>query len=284
MRLEDLLKETKETTNKKLVKKWEDSGILDGLTSNPKPNLATLLDSPTKQKIPEFISPGVYTIEPTSEGIRFNAPTGTSEATAMAYEHEKEKHQEFVMPEYLLNDPEVVGYPSIELQDFIYKWVAEDLPLAGDYSIKDYGAGRGDFLAHLRTRGVLPFPTYYGFEKKESLVLAGKQKHTYLTLVQQDFLSSDIVTDYTICIGTLNEDHGEDKWEYFNKTLNHAVKTTNKAIILVLASNMDNLEGFLDYPLQELFQNLPKDVRFTIDYTRLEDIYKLTVHIGGYNN
>ena len=302
MRLEDLLKETKETTHKKLVKKWEDSGLLDGLTSNPKPNLATLLDSPTKQKIPEFISPGVYTREPTSDGIRFNAPTGTSEAAALVYEHEKAKepdytgfmeaievelehHPEFVIPEYLLNDPEVVGYPDLEMQQGIYDWVLRDLPVSG-YSIKDLGAGRGDFYGHMNGLSIkaLPSPRYIGFEEKESLVVAGRRKYENIELVQSNFFDSDISTDYTICIGTLNEDHGNDKWDYFNKTLKHCLYTTKVAAIFILASNMDGFEGFLDYPMPEVLSYIPKDVRFTIDYTQFEDIYKLTVHIGGYND
>jgi hypothetical protein len=182
-----------------------------------------------------------------------------------------------VIPDYLINDPEVVGYPSFDLQSTIYNWVAEDLPIHSKYSVKDFGAGRGDFSQYI-SKGT----DYIGFETKTSLVLAGKQKR-YVNLINEDFMHSDLITDYTICIGTLNEDHGNNKWEYFNKTLNHAINTTKTAIIFVLSSNMDGLEGFLDYPIDEIIQNMPKGLRFNIDYTRLEDIYKLTVHIGGYN-
>jgi len=216
-----------------------------------------------------------------------DAPTQhTSKGLKETVQDREEGTLDLKLPDYLVNDPEVVGYPSAEMQQLIYNWVAEDLPMGGIYSIKDLGAGRGDFYGHLVFRRPLatsPIPTYTGFEAKDSLVLAGKQKYENLNLIQQDYLTSDLVTDYTICIGTLNEDHGQDKWEVFNKTLNHAINTTKRAIIFVLASNMDSMEGFLDYPFSELFQNVPDNTRFTVDYTRLQDIYKLTVHIGGYN-
>jgi len=184
------------------------------------------------------------------------------------------------LPDYLMNDPEVVGYPDLEMQKQIYDWVLKGLPYS-NYSIKDFGAGRGDFYRSL------PYSKdvqYFGFETKGSLISVGKQKSPDINLIHGDFFNSNIVTDYTICIGTLNEIHGFDKWEYFNKTLNHAISTTKTAVIFILARNMDGNEWFLDYPFEELFLHLPKDVRFTLDYTLLEDIYKLTVHIGSYND
>lgn len=187
--------------------------------------------------------------------------------------------EELNLPEYLINDPEVVGYPDLEMQDYIYDWVINDLPFGG-YTVKDLGAGRGDFFSKINSDVV----KYVGFETKESLVIAGRNKYEGIELIHGDFFNSYLVTDYTICIGTLNEDIGKDKWEYFNITLNHAINSTKIAVIFILASNMDGTDGYLDYPFKELLYNLPEGIRFNIDYTRLEDIYKLTVHIGGYND
>lgn len=184
------------------------------------------------------------------------------------------------LPDYLMNDPEVVGYPDLEMQTRIYYWVIQDFPnFLLKFSVKDFGAGRGDFYSKLPED-----INYFGFETKGSLISTGKLKYPNINLIHGDFFNSNIVTDYTVCIGTLNENHGLDKWEYFNKTLNHAISTTKRAVIFILARNMDGNDSFLDYPFDELFLHLPKDVRFTIDYTLLEDIYKLTVHIGSYDN
>jgi len=259
--------------------------------------LEDLLNKPENK----FVSAGVFRLD-SDDGIKFNAPIdaiiddgGISGDRSLADHFVQMEQDEMdriisssnntIIPHYLLNDPEVVGYPDADMQREIYEWVLSDLPIC-DYSVKDLGAGRGDFYGYMNglTMKALPSPRYIGFEIKESLVFAGKQKYDGIELLHGDFLNSDLTTDYTICIGTLNEDHGLDKWEYFNKILKHCTNTTNIAIIFVLASNMDGTDGFLDYPFNELFSQMPKDIRFTVDYTKLEDIYKLTVHIGGYNN
>lgn len=183
-----------------------------------------------------------------------------------------------MIPDYLLFDPEVVGYPDLEMQGQIYDWVYEELD-SGKCSVKDYGCGRGDFWSGNR----FVYGGYVGIENKESLVEVAKKKYPHINIIQGDFLEQDLQTDYTICIGTLNDVHGFDKWEYFNKTLKKALETTNIAIIFILSSNMDGIDGFLDYPLNELFQNLSPELPIEIDYTKFQDIYKLTVHIGSFN-
>lgn len=179
------------------------------------------------------------------------------------------------IPDYLINDPEVVGYPSLEMQDDIYQWVRQYLPLQ-NYSIKDLGAGRGDFFnSFMNYHGI----EYIGIESRESLVAAGKKKYSDINLIHGDFLKEDIQTDYTICIGTLNDRHGEDKWKYFNKILNHSLSNTNNAVIFVLSSNMDDLDNFYDYPMNELFENLPSNLPCKVDYSMFQDIYVLVVYV-----
>lgn len=191
-----------------------------------------------------------------------------------------EEHQVFEKaqyPDYLVEDPEIVGYPDLEMQDTIYKWVASGLPYTG-YSVKDLGAGRGDFIKYLN-----PGSRYIGIESKKALVMIGKDKYEGIELIHGDYFNMDIKTDYTIIVGTLNENNNKDKWEHFNLTLNKALESTNTAIIFILARNMDGNTDYFDYPFEELFLHLRSDLRFTVDYTHLEDIYRLTVHIGGYN-
>lgn len=188
------------------------------------------------------------------------------------------------VPDYLLNSPELVGYPDLEMQEQIYEWVKESLPIH-HYSIKDFGCGRGDIYPIL-TRNLFDDSVgvqYFGIESRKSLIESGLQKYPGIQLINNDFLDVDLQTDYTICIGTLNDKHTFGKWEYFNKTLNHALSNTNKAIIFVLSSSMDDLDNFYDYPLDELFANLPSYLPIKLDYSKFQDIYKLTVHIGSFN-
>lgn len=189
------------------------------------------------------------------------------------------------LPEYLFTDPEVVGYPDEEMQSRIYDWVLDDI--RNKSSIMDYGCGRGDFYGHARMNGYSL--DYTGFDNRQVMVDVGKKKYKDY-IIGFNLLNFDFAlpwnlepVDYTICIGTLNDNHGQDKWEYFNRILNNALSNTRTSIIFVLSRNFDGDPNFLDYPFEELFQHLDKNLRFEIDYTKFEDIYKLTVHIGGYN-
>jgi len=196
-------------------------------------------------------------------------------------QYNREVHE--VIPDYLLHDPEIVGYPDLEMQAQIYDWVLGDIQ--NKSSIYDYGCGRGDFYGHAISYGYTI--NYLGFDTKQVMIDVGLKKYGVLNcnLLNFDFSAESNLSpvDYTICIGTLNDNHGQDKWEFFNRTLNNAISNTKVAVIFVLSRNFDNDPNFLDYPFEELFQHLNKNFRFEIDYTKFEDIYKLTVHIGGYN-
>lgn len=202
----------------------------------------------------------------------------------------QEKHNE-IFPDYLLNDPEIVGYPDAETQKEIYDWVKTKLPY-NNFSVKDLGCGRGDFgnwLDYSFKYGgdegeISPEIDYFGIDNNPNLIQVGQKKYPELKLIYSDFNDVSIQTDFTVCIGTLNDEHDLDKWMMFNKTLNHALNNTKTAILFVLQANCYGIEGHLDYPLHELVQNLSEGIRFEIDYSKLEDIYLLTVHIGGYNN
>lgn len=189
-----------------------------------------------------------------------------------------------ILPNYLINDPQVVGYPDLGMQEEIYNWVKESLPIH-NYSIKDFGCGRGDIYPILLKNlfddsvGI----QYFGIDSRKSMIESGTTKYPGIQLIYDDFLEIDLQTDYTICIGTLNDRHIYDKWNYFNKTLNHALSNTNSAIIFVLSASNDGFEESLEYPLSELFENLSSDFPIKVDYTKFKDIYKLTVYIDSFN-
>jgi len=194
---------------------------------------------------------------------------------------------EIKLPLYLMSDAEIVGYPDEEFQEEIYDWVNAKLP-KHNFSVKDLGAGRGDFYGRLINPPEWEFSKpsaidYFGIESNPNLCRVGEQKYPGIKLICNDFNDVSIQTDYTICIGTLNDDHGFNKWDYFNKTLNHSLSNTKTAILFVLQGNCYGESGHLDYPIPEVVHRLLDGKRYEIDNSRLEDIYLLTVHIGGYN-
>lgn len=195
---------------------------------------------------------------------------------------DSEKGNFVELPDYLLNDPQIVGYPDEQFQEEIYLWVAakmNSINYADEFSVKDLGCGRGDFTWVTRGWTI----DYIGIDSNPNLIQVGQQKYPEIKLINSDFNDVSIKTDYTICIGTLNDDHGLDKWEVFNKTLIHSLNNTKTAILFVLQANCYGEEGHLDYPIHEVVQRLPEGTKFEIDNSKQEDIYLLTVHIGSFN-
>ncbi len=183
------------------------------------------------------------------------------------------------LPTYLLSDPEIVGYPNLEFQEQIYDWVKGSLPTQG-YSVKDLGCGRGDFFGKLQDHLNVD---YIGIELNPNLCNVGKQKYPEINILNNDYFEVDIKTDYTVCIGTLGDNLGQNKWENFNKTLNWAISNTKIAVIFILQRDCYQNPAYFDYPFKELFENIDPNVKFVLDYSEMEDIYKLTVHIDGFN-
>lgn len=179
------------------------------------------------------------------------------------------------IPDYILNDPEVVGYPDTEMQEQIYKWVRSSLYLPG--SLKDFGCGRGDFGNYLD----FDFD-YTGIDKIPVMVNSAKLKYPNLNIIKSDWFDYNDDTDYTTIIGSLNSNDGHDKWENFERTLLHAIDTTNLAVIFVLNRKTD-LDGYVDYPIDELISRLPDNHPYNIDYSQFEDIYKLTIYCKSWN-
>ncbi len=204
------------------------------------------------------------------------------------YEDDKSQPQNTlnVLPEYLVSDPEIVGYPNLEFQEQIYDWVKSSLPTQG-YSVKDLGCGRGDFFGHISKREVWEDKfkdiQYFGIELNPNLCNVGKQKYPEINILNNDYFEVNIKTDYTVCIGTLGDNLDQNKWENFNKTLNWEISNTKIAVIFILQRDCYQNPAYFDYPLTELFQNIDPNVKFVLDYSQIEDIYKLTVHIDGFN-
>lgn len=191
-------------------------------------------------------------------------------------EHQNKITETILLPDYLVNDSEIVGFPDKEMQYDIYNWVKSKILTGG--SIKDLGCGRGDFYSVIKELN-----EYFGIDSNINLINVGKQKYPEINLIHNNFLNIDLVSDYSICIGTLNDVHGDDKWAMFMKVLSYCLQTTNIASIFVLSRNMEGYDQYLDYPFTELFNYLPIDRRFEIDYHRYEDIYLLTVYTEMWN-
>ena len=182
--------------------------------------------------------------------------------------------QEPEIPDYIINDPEVVGYPDEYMQDEIYQWVYSSLHGFG--SIKDVGCGRGDFGNYLKNQTWPNSFDYIGIDRTKLIIDAGMKKYPELNLICNDWMNIIDATDYTVCIGSLNHDDGSDRYDRFWSVFDHSRQTTNKKIIFVFSTEPE--EGFVHYELNRILHGIPEGYPFDIDCSRYKGICKLVFY------
>lgn len=179
------------------------------------------------------------------------------------------------IPDYAIDDPEIVGYPDIEFQEEIYTWTVENN--WSDVNVLDVGCGRGDLMN---------LDGYIGIDSNQFIIDAGKSKYPDKKLYNisfEDYQPNNITFDSIYFIGTLNVDYGKfnvnefwSRYEYLGKLIDIGLEIGNK-LIFILLHNAD--EGFVSFPMQNVIELLSrKNLPFKLDYSKFKDIYKLVVY------
>lgn len=193
------------------------------------------------------------------------------------YSINEDESLQLIIPDYFLTDPEIVGYGDEEFQYAIYRWALSTCNYAGA-SVKDLGCGRGDFKGTIDAE-LWPNNTnkYIGVDFNPLMVDAARKKYEGIDVRHGDWSTLTDQTDYTFCIGSLNDDNGQDKWEVFTKTLFHAFGNTKQQIIFIFNVG-ESAEGSFSFELDKLMTVLPSGYPFQIDCSRFEGICKLIVY------
>lgn len=190
------------------------------------------------------------------------------------------------IPERLYTDPEVVGYPNQLIQDLVYDTALSGrLPFAGDISIVDIGAGRGDVVSYILSRYPQVNLKYTGYEINPILDKVGNDllsKFDNCQILNEDFLSAEINdANIVLMIGSLNLNYGRDigDWPYLEQMLKKAVEIFTEKIIFVLYQTNEGEDQHIAYPIPNVSELLLQlGYPFSIDYGRLENVYTITVH------
>ena len=181
-----------------------------------------------------------------------------------------EEPLEIEIPDYMLNDPEFVGYPDLEIQTAIYRWVANDIRS----DVKDFGCGRGDFSKYFNQTD------YYGIDSNPIKIKVARKKYNS-QFIESNWFDVKFPTSHTVFIGSLNEHIDDDKWSYFDNALKHALNVTTDSVIFVLNTD-DN--GYTYYPIDELVKHIPAWNPYTIDCSVFEGICKLVVFVKKFEH
>lgn len=139
---------------------------------------------------------------------------------------------------YLDNAPEIVGYETIQDQNYVYGLVSR---LLNSNSIIDFGCGRGDFYMYqLKSSGMLV--DYLGIESNPNLVESGKRLYgSEFNIKNINWFDPQFtdVKDWCVAITTLNTRYDSSTLsdeEYLLKTIDVMMQHCTVGSILVLSS------------------------------------------------
>lgn len=192
------------------------------------------------------------------------------------------------IPDYLINDPEVVGYHDDEQQKNIY-YIATSgkLSLDGTTSILDLGCGRGDLYEFLKTYGVTY--KYTGIDNTNTLILAGRTKYPDANLISATYHNLDNLieykSDWVFNVGNLNLNYGYasaefSKFDELANLLEISMTVANIGVTFVLLEDNLGNESYISYPIHEvalLLKNRFPMYKYNINYSEIANVYVLNV-------
>lgn len=141
--------------------------------------------------------------------------------------------------EYIMNDPEMVGYDDKEQQRDIYDFATEELE--GEESVLDFGCGRGDLHEFLYQKDG-ETPKYKGVDINSPLINAGIKKYAPdITIENKDWfdLDSSYKSDWCVNIGSLctrYDSSSEDGFKLVTSTLDKMMDLCDTGSVLILFS------------------------------------------------
>ena len=243
-------------------------------TEMPK-NLTDLVDKVEKPILVEEPTPVVeeLTHDP------FEEPTPVADAKPVEF------------PEYILNDPEIVGYVDEETQMSFYKLAVDGIDIDVNTSIMDLGCGRGDFFKYIYDLGT-GCTDYVGYELNGRLLDAGMIKYkdfdiidfkheNFLNPIPKDTDPLEYQTaDWTFNILNLAlnyDNHSTDKWEHFDAVLAASMLLCEKGSIFILLSDNGGVQEYVHHPIDEVVKRIQDKYMFAIDRTSSTSIYKLGI-------
>ena len=162
------------------------------------------------------------------------------------------------LPDYLINDPEVVGYPDAEFQEMIYAKVVSEL--IGCEDVIDLGCGRGDLYPIVDAFGI----QYTGVDRLESMKKVAEQKYTGINFLCQEWYDPLYMTSDAVVVAGSADDLSS-----FADLLNISLGYAKKKVVMVLSEDI--------VPIQNVVFKRPHDTPYKIDASFASGVYILTI-------
>lgn len=225
-----------------------------------------------------------------------------------------EQEQPVVYQDYMLNDPEYVGYPSRQMQEDVYRTIAFNLT-SQDAPIKvlDVGCGRGDFGHYLKSVTEKQFNgssyfEYTGIDLNPLVIKIGQEKYKDLgpeltssgfaplrlrnTNFDELYANSSQQPEYNWVVHCLDlslpytGQESENKYGYLQSIIIKSLDLATDGCVFLLINEAegDPTDPYLKYNIgtvYELLQNLK--LKFAIDQSDFHGLTKIVI-LKQYNN
>jgi len=152
-------------------------------------------------------------------------------------------------PDYLQRSPEAVGFATRDEQLEVYYDIANYIPVGE--SVLDFGCGRGDFKPFHNSAYDFDLD-YIGIDMNQHLIEAGKKEYDGiidLRCMQWESLPDDLKQDWCINIASSNLRYDANikssNDEYLKDTIRTMYKHANKGVVLLLASDIEDIDDGL---------------------------------------
>lgn len=162
------------------------------------------------------------------------------------------------LPDYLINDPELVGYPDSEFQEMIYARVVSEL--IGCNDVIDLGCGRGDLYPVVDAFGI----QYTGVDRLDSMKKVAETKYPGINFLCQNWNEPLFMTaDAVVVAGSV------DDISSFADLLNISLGYAKTKVVMVLSEDI--------VPIQNVVLKHPYNTPYKIDASFASGVYILTI-------
>ena len=159
------------------------------------------------------------------------------------FKRKKSSNPEQVSESFIQDESILVGYTNINEQILTY---GSALTFFNpNLSLLDIGCGRGDLFAFMKEQyeDVFLDSNYYGIDRNEIVINAGKEKYNIDNIHLQDFNSfkSDIKYNWVSALNYFN-DPVEDSYKVLYKTIDRMYNTCTTAIVFNVITNQADIQ------------------------------------------
>lgn len=148
-----------------------------------------------------------------------------------------------VTESFIQDESILVGYTNINEQILTYGTALTFFN--PNLSILDIGCGRGDLFAFIKEQheDVFLDSNYYGIDRNEIVINAGKQKYNIDNIHLQDFNSFKSDKKYNwICALNYFNDPVEDSYKVLYKTIDRMFNLSSDAIVFNVITNQADIQ------------------------------------------